>query len=216
MQTGRQRLSDRAFIGGLLHDVGKLYILKALERLNEKNVALKVIEEAALVDIFDEMHVDRGIEVMKEWNLPPLYKKIATHHHEEEYRTDDEVFLLVRFLDRICNAIGVGPGRQVSVDLVNLPENEVFKLSKEQMDDLVDLLNSPEIAQPFVAEEPRRGDRTFEIEKRLFNLGWILHLYHCGVEIETRPFGRGDYSYQRAEFEGKQWCGDEAASQDVA
>ncbi|UFS71000.1 HDOD domain-containing protein [Geomonas sp. RF6] len=139
--SGRPQVAEQAYMGGLLHDVGKLHLLKALERLNERGVAQSALEEAMLLEIFEELHVEQGESVMKEWNLPKAYCKVVEQHHLERYDTSDAVTALVRVVNCACHYRGIGLFHDRFLNLSILPETERLALSDQNLRELCGVLD---------------------------------------------------------------------------
>ena len=71
--------SDRVYLAGLLHDVGKALGLRALSR--RPDVAA---EPARLERALDAVHVELGVEAMKAWGLPQYLSAICALHHQPQ------------------------------------------------------------------------------------------------------------------------------------
>jgi putative nucleotidyltransferase with HDIG domain len=99
MNTGQQAIADKAYMAGLLHDIGKLYILKAMERISQILDLKSVLEKELLLQVFSEMHVELGCRVMEHWNLPPVYRDIVAHHHSEHYDSSNILLAIVRMVN---------------------------------------------------------------------------------------------------------------------
>ena len=88
----RHPQTEEAFIGGLLHDVGKLVIT---QKLPEPYASVR---ETATSDgqwcahekhAFGFTHVDVGVAVLELWNLPRILVEAVALHHQEMVRTPD-------------------------------------------------------------------------------------------------------------------------------
>lgn len=102
MKAGHQGFGDHAYLAGLLHDVGKLGLLKAMERVSRMRVDGCVLSKQLLSQVFGELHVEFGGHMMTELNLPLLYRDIVTRHHDA-YNTDDDILInVVRLVN--CNS----------------------------------------------------------------------------------------------------------------
>jgi putative nucleotidyltransferase with HDIG domain len=100
IHTGQQEIADKAYMAGLLHDIGKLYILKAMERISQILDFKNVLERDLLLQVFSEMHVELGCRVMEHWNLPPVYCDIVARHHSEHSDSSDILLAIVRMVNR--------------------------------------------------------------------------------------------------------------------
>ncbi|HTP51716.1 MAG TPA: HDOD domain-containing protein [Anaeromyxobacteraceae bacterium] len=73
--------SDRAYLGGMLLDVGKSVALRSLS-------ALRVDQAAAPSDgridrILERLHLEIGGDVHQEWNLPQYLTVLCVRHHDD-------------------------------------------------------------------------------------------------------------------------------------
>jgi HD-like signal output (HDOD) protein len=139
--AGYAQLADRAYMAGLLHDVGKLYLLKALERLNKAGVAQAALEEELLLEIFAELHVEQGIRLMQHWNMPKLYIDVVEKHDEETFDQGDTLLAVVRLVNKACWFKGIGLRKDEGIDMAAEPETKLLQLSQDELEDLYELLD---------------------------------------------------------------------------
>ena len=138
--AGYAQFADQAYMGGLLHDVGKLYLLKALERLNSMGVAQAALESEVLMEIFAELHVDQGGRLMEHWNMPKIYTDVVARHHDLKFDSSDTVLTVVRLVNTACKLKGIGLVKDPTIDLMDLPETEMLQLEQDELDDMLDVL----------------------------------------------------------------------------
>jgi HD-like signal output (HDOD) protein len=139
--AGYPQIADKAYMAGLLHDVGKLYLLKALERLNKAGVAQAALEEDLLLEIFAELHVEQGCRLMEHWNMPKVYYNVVANHHDSNFDTSDTVLTVVRLVNVICKQRGIGLVREPTLDIQAVPETSLLQLSGDELDDLYEVLD---------------------------------------------------------------------------
>ena len=139
--AGYAQYEDQAYMAGLLHDVGKLYLLKALERLNSKGVAQAALEEELLMTIFDELHVEQGVRLMQHWNLPKLYCDAVANHHNANFDSSDTVLTILRLVNTACKVKGIGLVKDASIDLMELPETSMLQLTNDEVDDMLEAID---------------------------------------------------------------------------
>lgn len=103
--TGHQSIVDHAYMAGLLHDIGKLHLLKALEHLTlEKQI---VVDRELVLAVFTEMHVEQGDRIMRYWNIPPVYQSVAFHHHDATSNPIDSLLTMVRLVNKVSRKVGI-------------------------------------------------------------------------------------------------------------
>lgn len=105
-----------AFLAGLLHDIGKLGILKELSQTPRFCLKLKSdISEQMFGRIFDKRHELVGRKLGEKWNMDPLsLAAIEAHHNFWEFPFSDEdqldyhLCLIVNLSDTIARILGKG------------------------------------------------------------------------------------------------------------
>ena len=139
--AGYPQVADQAYMAGLLHDVGKLYLLKALERLNRMGVGQAALEEDLLLEIFEELHVEQGCRLMEHWNMPKVYYNVVSNHHDSNFDTTDTVLTIVRLVNTACKLKGIGLVHNPDLDIQAAPETTLLQLTQDELDDLYDVLD---------------------------------------------------------------------------
>ena len=90
MQTNRGR-SDRAFLGGMLHDVGKTMVLKSLAMLHHESKGDYSLSEPEIDAMLDSLHVVVGTEIQREWALPSYLITLCERHHDATVPNEPEM-----------------------------------------------------------------------------------------------------------------------------
>lgn len=107
-KVGYGPMAQEAFLAGLLHDVGKVFLLKVMEDLS-RNGALPVKASPALItEVLNSMHVDQGIRLMEGWNLPEIYLEVVRDHHDPDKGGTGTLLAIVRLANIACNRMSVG------------------------------------------------------------------------------------------------------------
>jgi putative nucleotidyltransferase with HDIG domain len=125
------KIDGKHFVGGLLHDVGKIFIsqymtdafsklLDAIEE-NGNNYSYHAVEKR----IFGITHAEVGEILLNSWMFPPDVVNSVAHHHSPVLSTVDPIFTVcVHLADILCTAKGITPlkNRQfITVDRDILP-----------------------------------------------------------------------------------------------
>jgi HD-like signal output (HDOD) protein len=116
-RTGCRHLSQEAFIAGLLHDIGSLLILKALEGILNSGDDVKVFTRDLITEIMTAMHAESGYQLMERWNLPELYCVIVRDHHKEQCDPNNLLLNIVHLVDDTCRKIGLSTNPQPNLML---------------------------------------------------------------------------------------------------
>lgn len=145
-QCGMSGISHEVFVAALLHDVGKLLILKVVDELKSLNEITKVSDEI-LNEAMVELHVNLGHSLMNKWNLPGKYAEVALHHHDGEFDTNNLLLVITRISNVACNKIGLGFTQSNGVNLLAMPETEILNLSEIDLAKLEVKLEDSQIAK---------------------------------------------------------------------
>jgi HD-like signal output (HDOD) protein len=118
---GYADLADEGFLAGLLHDIGKLLLLRVIETLNSEHSDIKLSDEF-ITEILDSMHVEQGYNLMEEWSIPPNYCNTARDHHLEEFDSANVLLMAVRIADQVTRKTGMSLKEDPNLIPVSLPE----------------------------------------------------------------------------------------------
>lgn len=109
------RAAEEAFVGGLLHDVGKVVLNIYLQTEWRKVSQIAVRAHLPFMDAeravlgFD--HAEAGARVLEKWNLPlPLIDCVRFHHDPLSQPEPSLLTALVHIADVQCLLLGVGLG----------------------------------------------------------------------------------------------------------
>ena len=99
---------DRVFVGGLLHDIGQLVILRKLPAAAGRALLLSRIENLPLHDAetavlgFD--HAAVGQALLTSWHFPPSLTAMVANHHHPDGQPQSRETALVHIADILATA----------------------------------------------------------------------------------------------------------------
>lgn len=143
--TGNHHIAEKTYLAALLHDIGKLHLLKALERLTNAGLAQAALERGLLLEIFDEMHVEQGLRLMEHWNMPPIYRTVAARHHHKEISNnggaDEMTLATLRLVNIATRKRELSLSTEVTdAEMLDLPEAKLLKITDAQIMQLYGVL----------------------------------------------------------------------------
>jgi HD-like signal output (HDOD) protein len=157
---GGKELAEVAFLGGLMHDFGKvvmnnetpdLYRVVMMKVFNEGYSSMRAEEE-----VYGFTHAAVGSKVLELWGFPPIYVTMLARHHAEgrEFAAITDMataraVACINLADYACKALGIGyRSPEKGLELDRVASAAYLSFTK---DDLVSLLN--EISASYEAEK---------------------------------------------------------------
>lgn len=133
--SGYRNLADEAFVGGLLHDIGKLSLICIMEDIVKKDKL--ELSDDVVNRTLQSMYSEHGATLLDSWNLPESFKSLVLQQDSEEFDQENLVLCIIRLVDRICMIEGI-VDMPLEKDYVieSLPEVQSLSLSDEDIDDL--------------------------------------------------------------------------------
>jgi HD-like signal output (HDOD) protein len=97
-----------ALLAGLLHDVGKLFLLGVLDDLIVARPDELEANENLVMELLTALHVAQGVRLLDAWEIPEPYRRVVLRHHDGDVQENDALLLTVRLVDGVCNRMGIG------------------------------------------------------------------------------------------------------------
>jgi HD-like signal output (HDOD) protein len=129
-QTGFQALAHETFIAGLLHDVGKLYVLKVIDDMKASGEIKDLPSDTVIDELMQQLHTDQGYTILSNWNLPEKYCRVARDHHLAELDSTNLLLVMVRMANQVCHKMGIGLIEDPAIVLMECREAAQLQLSE--------------------------------------------------------------------------------------
>lgn len=123
----------KAFIAGLLHDIGKLHILAALEKTMPDNGA--GLPRPDLEEILQKHHAELGYAMLTAWHLPESYCVVARDHHG--LKASAPLMVVVRLANTLVNLFQTAPQAMAREKISRSREFRQLGLGPAELDELV-------------------------------------------------------------------------------
>ncbi len=140
------------YVGGLLHDIGKLILIRVLDEDYYLLLEKSETEDKELSEIEDKFlgfnHSNVGAKLLEKWNLPAgIIQMVENHHKPDNYTNQDKVTswvrlaylgnLLALLLDKESQDFGtlleIAPDFEKYFSLSDLEINQYIKELKEEI-----------------------------------------------------------------------------------
>lgn len=100
--------AQEAFLAGLLHDIGKLFILKVMEGVCRQESLKGSASPAVQGEVLTSLHVEQGHQLMVQWHMPQVYCDIVAGHEDENWDRGNVLLTMVRLSNIACRKVGIG------------------------------------------------------------------------------------------------------------
>jgi len=154
-----------AFLGGLMHDIGKLLLLQRASDDYSKIMSLVETKGASFAEAETEIyvfsHCEVGLLIAEKWNFTSELKDIIASHHKnwDELKSSDGKLTLpgiVKAADTISHSLGLGHGKGF---------NRLKMRYTEELDQVWDALQIPSDERKTILDAAKKS---FDLEYDLY------------------------------------------------
>jgi putative nucleotidyltransferase with HDIG domain len=135
-ESGYTALTHEAFVAGLLHDIGKVFLLRVIDGVIDSEDGRSLVNESLVMEVMDSLHTTYGARLMEDWNLPDSIAEVARDHHDMDIDQHLPLLALIRIIDLISNKLGLGfrkeqllvPSMTMEADMLGLDDIKLAEL----------------------------------------------------------------------------------------
>ncbi|MBW2443413.1 MAG: HDOD domain-containing protein [Deltaproteobacteria bacterium] len=121
---------EKYFLMGLIHDIGKILLLKAFSEV-KRGGTLKMDAIEANVQ---EAHIGLGSMLLKRWGFDAEFINVINHHEDKEFSPDTvKEILVVHLANILTRQIGLSLF-EVDVDFAEVESAKILKLEPDQIE----------------------------------------------------------------------------------
>lgn len=147
-RLGYRDIENEAFIAGLLHDVGKLLLVRVCDDLKGSGRIAETIPETVVREILEAGHCRHGEALLAHWGLPEVYRTVVRRHHDEEIDEHETLLLVARLANLACRSLGIGLSHDSSLNLGATEEAHALDVRGLLLAELIIMLEDSFAAAP--------------------------------------------------------------------
>ncbi|ABC81810.1 HDOD domain-containing protein [Anaeromyxobacter dehalogenans] len=150
LARGRGLSPEIAFSAGLLHDFGKVVAIACLEDLLARREGEAPREAAEWAAVAERYHVELGVVMAAQWELPPVLADVVALHHAERIgaAADPRYVETVAAVDEVVRMLGdrtaVSADDLAEAALLDAPERPLVARTIEVLPGFVTAFERPE------------------------------------------------------------------------
>lgn len=139
---GMGHVAEDAFVGGLLHDIGKIVMDRFLNPVYAPVLGHALDRNITLLDAERELmgltHALVGEWLIEKWRLPPVIVRMVGDHHKPNQTTERrELIAAVYMGDILARALGVGSGGDEYVPPVDPVVAANFRIDEDFLQNII-------------------------------------------------------------------------------
>jgi HD-like signal output (HDOD) protein len=139
-RSGFGDMAQEAFLAGLLHDVGKLFLLKVIDDLASAGKLPRQLSAKVVLELIDRLHTQQGYLLLRRCEAPDVYCEAARDHHAASFDPTNGVLVSVRIANAACRKLGLGLHHDPTLVLAATPEAQCIGASEVLLAELEVLL----------------------------------------------------------------------------
>jgi len=124
--------SEKLFLMGLTHDIGKILLLKAFSEVSKE----KDLNMNAVTANIQEAHLSLGSLLLKRWGFDDGFINVLTHHEDKTLSPDTgKEILVVHLANMLTRRIGFSLFDD-EIDFAELDSAQILKMKPESIEDI--------------------------------------------------------------------------------
>jgi putative nucleotidyltransferase with HDIG domain len=119
---------ETAFLAGLLHDIGRVCVLRGITTLRKRDPKGFVLPDNTIGEFTDALHCPIAEVLCKAWNIPAELSEAIKRHHDTNLTEKDTLAAVVQVADLMAAKIGASLHPEPNLKLVERPAFAALQL----------------------------------------------------------------------------------------
>jgi len=126
--------ADNFFAFGLLHDIGKVLLLRILNQFSKQ----RDLEDMEMLEnLLEQLHTKFGASLMKKWHFPQEFHEMVLCHHEQpDIAKHSKATVITSLANIIAHEIESETMAKNTKTLLKLPHTRLIGFRPKKLDDL--------------------------------------------------------------------------------
>jgi putative nucleotidyltransferase with HDIG domain len=128
---------ELAFLGGLLHDIGKIVVLRTVAIMKKQDPSRR-LSRTSLFMLFDSLHCSIGEGLFEKWKLPVAIREMVRDHHASDLVERPLHVRIVALADRMAARLGDSLMPDDTIVLHTLPVAASLGLGETELEGMLE------------------------------------------------------------------------------
>lgn len=128
--TLRRGEAGQTFLAGLLHDTGKLLVLRGIEQVDGRGRAVPL---AIACEVMEALHTELGYHALRTWKISEELCVVARDHRRTDLRSEDTLIAQVQVASAVARKIGSHPDPDPDLRLMEMPSVRLLGLTEDDL-----------------------------------------------------------------------------------
>jgi HD-like signal output (HDOD) protein len=106
-EAGFDNLTQEVFFASLMHDIGKLFLITVVEKIQSSKDIPFIPSKNVVNEIIKTQHTEQGYRLLTNWNIPEKYCQVVKSHHDEKYDNSNVPLVILRLVNKTARKVGV-------------------------------------------------------------------------------------------------------------
>ncbi len=134
---------EQFFVAGLLHDIGKMILLRSAAEAFQATLEVAAQDEILFLDAESAVtginHAAIGAMLAEKWGFPPsLAEAVSLHHRPDQAKTHPLLAAAVHVADLISRALEIGSGGDALIPALNPAAQKALGLDAAKVKDIME------------------------------------------------------------------------------
>jgi HD-GYP domain-containing protein (c-di-GMP phosphodiesterase class II) len=129
--------NERYYFMGLIHDIGKVLLIKAMGEIHLRNESIEIDE---LMEGVREFHTNFGSTILRKWGFSEKYARVSLLHEGPRFKKGiDKEILVINLAGNIAKKIGYGvTSNPDDIDIISLESVGLLGIDVDNIDTIMD------------------------------------------------------------------------------
>jgi len=106
--ASRYPKEEEAFLAGLVHDIGRVFIINTLDRMSESDDRVKNLPDDIFEELLRVLHEGAGARLIESWMFPKMICDAVRHHHNPAAVEEGKLVWILAASDLVMQKAGLG------------------------------------------------------------------------------------------------------------